>query len=82
VRAAIRGKFDRCGGMITNATGSVTVQTQFVISSSGVVQSARVTDGGGTSSDVQRCVVGVIQGTTFGKFKEATMQVNLPVKLL
>ncbi|HRE87734.1 MAG TPA: hypothetical protein PK095_01225, partial [Myxococcota bacterium] len=82
VRNAIKGRFSRCGGMIANPSGSVTVQTQFVISSSGVVQSANVTDGGGTSAEVQRCVVGVIKETTFGRFKEATMQVNLPVRLL
>lgn len=82
VRNAIKGRFSRCGGMIANPTGSVTVQTQFVISSSGVVQSANVTDGGGTSAEVQRCVVGVIKETTFGHFKEPTMQVNLPVRLL
>ena len=82
VRNAIKGRFSRCGGMIANPTGSVTVQTQFVISSSGVVQSANVTDGGGTSAEVQRCVVGVIKETTFGRFKEPTMQVNLPVRLL
>ena len=82
VRAAIRGKFGRCGAMITGATGSVTVQTQFVISSSGVVQLARVTDPQGTSGDVQGCVTGAIKDTTFGRFKDATMTVNLPVKLL
>ncbi len=82
VRNAIKGRFASCGAMVTNASGPVTVQTQFVISSSGVVQSARVTDGGGTSADVHRCVVGVIKATTFGKFKDPTMQVNLPVKLL
>jgi hypothetical protein len=82
VRNAIKGRFARCGGMIANPTGSVTVQTQFVISSSGVVQSANVTDGGGTAAEVQRCVVGVIKETTFGRFKEPTMQVNLPVRLL
>lgn len=82
VRAAIRGKFGRCGAMITGATGSVTVQTQFVISSSGVVQSARVTDAAGTSGDVQGCVTSAIKNTTFGRFKDATMTVNLPVKLL
>lgn len=82
VRNAIKGRFSRCGGMIANPSGSVTVQTQFVISSSGVVQSANVTDGGGTSAEVQRCVVGVIKETTFGRFKEPTMQVNLPVRLL
>ncbi len=82
VRNTIKGRFGRCGGMISNPSGSVTVQTQFVISASGVVQSARVSDGGGTSPDVQRCVVSVIKETTFGKFKEPTMQVNLPVRLL
>lgn len=82
VRNTIRGRFGRCGGMIANADGSVTVQTQFVISSSGVVQSARVSNGGGTSPDVQRCVVSVIKQTTFAKFKQPTMQVNLPVRLL
>lgn len=82
VRNAIKGRFARCGSMIANPTGSVTVQTQFVISSSGVVQSANVTDGGGTAAEVQRCVVGVIKETTFGRFKEPTMQVNLPVRLL
>jgi|GEM_PF-1412005 len=82
VRNTIKGRFGRCGGMISNPSGSVTVQTQFVISSSGVVQSARVSDGGGTSPDVQRCVVSVIKETNFGKFKEPTMQVNLPVRLL
>jgi hypothetical protein len=82
VRNAIKGRFASCGGMISNPAGSVTVQTQFVISASGVVQSANVTDGGGTSADVQRCVVGVIKSTTFGKFKEPSMQVNLPVRLL
>jgi len=82
VRNQIKGRFGRCGSMISNPSGSVTVQTQFVISSSGVVQSARVSDGGGTSPDVQRCVVQVIKETSFGKFKEPTMQVNLPVRLL
>ena len=82
VRNTIKGRFGRCGGMISNPSGSVTVQTQFVISASGVVQSARVSDGGGTSPDVQRCVVSVIKETSFGKFKEPTMQVNLPVRLL
>ena len=82
MRNTIKGRFGRCGGMISNPSGSVTVQTQFVISASGVVQSARVSDGGGTSPDVQRCVVSVIKETTFGKFKEPTMQVNLPVRLL
>ena len=82
VRNTIKGRFGRCGALISNATGSVTVQTQFVISSSGVVQSARISDGGGTSPEVQKCVVGVIKETTFGKFKEPTMQVNLPVRLL
>lgn len=82
VRNAIKGRFARCGSMIANPSGSVTVQTQFVISSSGVVQSANVTDGGGTSAEVQRCVVSVIKETTFGRFKEPTMQVNLPVRLL
>jgi hypothetical protein len=58
------------------------VQTQFVISSSGVVQSARVTDAAGTGGDVQGCVTSAIKDTTFGRFKDATMTVNLPVKLL
>ncbi|MCB0257484.1 MAG: hypothetical protein KDI55_27485, partial [Anaerolineae bacterium] len=82
VRNTIRGRFGKCGSMIEGGGGSVTVQTQFVISSSGVVQSARVSDGGGTSAAVQRCVVGVIKATRFGKFKQSTMQVNLPVRLL
>jgi hypothetical protein len=82
VRNAIRGRFGACVAKLGGTPGPVTVQTSFVISSSGVVQSARVTDGGGTSSDVQRCVVDAIKGTKFGAFKDPTMTVNLPVKLL
>jgi len=81
VRNTIKGKFGACGSMITTG-GPVSVTTSFVIANSGVVQSARVTDAAGVGADVQRCVVGVIKGTTFGKFKDATMTVNLPVKLL
>jgi hypothetical protein len=82
VRNAIRGRFGGCVAKLGGMPGPVTVQTSFVISSSGVVQSARVTDGGGTPSDVQRCVVDMIKGTKFGAFKDPTMTVNLPVKLL
>jgi hypothetical protein len=82
VRNAIRGRFGPCVAKLGGMAGPVTVQTSFVISSSGVVQSARVTDGGGTPGDVQRCVVDQIKGTKFGAFKDPTMTVNLPVKLL
>lgn len=82
IRNTIRNRFNKCSAMVTNASGSVRVQTQFVIAGSGVVQSARVLDGGGTSSDVQACIVSQLRATTFGKFKDATMQVNLPIRLL
>lgn len=78
VRSGIRGRFEGCAA---KAGGSFTVQTSFVISSSGVVQSARITDAGGTSADVQKCVVQQIKDTSFGQFKDSSMTVNLPVRL-
>jgi len=81
VRATIKNRFGSCSAMVTSG-GPVSVTTSFVIAGSGVVQSARVVDAAGVGSDVVGCVVGVIKSTTFSKFTEPTMTVNLPVKLL
>ncbi|MCC6622058.1 MAG: protein kinase [Deltaproteobacteria bacterium] len=80
VRSALKGRFSRCGAMITSP-GPVSVMTVFVISATGVVRSAQVTDGAGTGPEVQRCVVDAIKSTRFGQFTEPSMQVKLPVRL-
>ncbi|PIE17265.1 MAG: hypothetical protein CSA66_06285 [Proteobacteria bacterium] len=78
-----RSKFAACGNKIQGSSGSVRVSTSFVIQgSSGRVKSARIVNGGGTSAQVQRCVVSALKNTTFGRFKEATMTVNYPIQLL
>jgi hypothetical protein len=80
VRNAVRGRFGTCAAKV--AGGSVIVQTSFVISSNGMVQSARISEGGGATVEVQRCIIEQIKATKFGGFRDPYMIVNLPIKLL
>ena len=80
---ANNARFARCGASLGAGAGSVKVSTSFVIQgSTGEVQSARITDAGGTSADVQRCVVSELKNTVFGRFSDPTMTVNFPIQLL
>ncbi len=84
VRAGLRGRFDVCGKLLQSrgTRGPITVRASFVIASSGVVQSARITDAAGTPADVQACVVKQMKGAVFGRFRHSTMTVNIPIRLL
>ena len=78
-----RARFAKCGASLGADAGTVKVTTSFVIQgSSGAVQSARIINGGGTSADVQRCVVSELKRTIFGRFSDATMTVNFPIQLM
>ncbi len=78
VRTAVkrsRSKFAKCGG-----GGSTSVNTQFVIKSSGRVSSARVTSGT-SDAKVKSCVVRALKATKFGSFSDSQMTVNYPIRL-
>ncbi|TNF27549.1 MAG: DUF4339 domain-containing protein [Deltaproteobacteria bacterium] len=78
-----RARFAKCGQSLGADAGSVKVTTSFVIQgATGAVQSARIVNGGGTSPEVQRCVVSELKNTVFGRFSDATMTVNFPIQLL
>ncbi|MCB9729652.1 MAG: hypothetical protein H6746_14385 [Deltaproteobacteria bacterium] len=57
------------------------MKTTIVIASSGAVTSARVTGGGGTTSDVQSCIVNALLATKFSGFTDPQMIVNYPIVL-
>ncbi|MGM0577067.1 MAG: GYF domain-containing protein [Myxococcota bacterium] len=67
--------------MANRPPGATTVKTSLVIGGNGRVKSARITSGGGTSSDVQSCIVSALRSTTFPKFRDKQMIVNYPIVL-
>jgi len=85
VRGTLRkrqSRFKSCYRKMENRpAGAVTVKTSFVIAGSGRVQSARIASAGGVDSGVQSCILGVVKGAKFPRFRDAQMIVNYPILL-
>ncbi len=75
------GKFLACYKKMPPVAGGVTVGTSFTIESSGSVSSARVSNPGGTTPEVQGCIVSALKALNFPKFKDPQMVVNYPLRL-
>lgn len=85
VRGTLRkrqSRFKSCyRQMVNRPEGAVTVKTSFKIVSSGRVTSARIVSAAGVDSNVQGCILDVVRGAKFPRFRDPEMIVNYPILL-